>query len=554
MYTMSKPERPSLDFFQYWDSLGFFDNIQAILPPQFFVIFEIARVIFTSEFISDALSAIEDISKEEKIEAPDRDETILINRLERISPLSDNMEIDMYRTIYDMKKALPRELALDDDIFDIKLFTKSLLVQRFYETESDKFKPISTLRDESGKDANKFEQKFYLLLDSSRSMDMRMRLFFSKCLVAEFLRRKFNSNAKIFFRQFDSSLGKLIKLDKKEDFPFLVEEILYTTTGGTSTNLQDAVYQAIDDINYDKEMINAEILVVTDGISRIEKFKLQEKLGDIKLNVLKIGKDLVEANFYDIQQMVSHNNLDFDPSRLNINDIKRKMEKTDDETVLSVSERRAYRGLLDYSERVFQDLKEVSNRFIEIPDLEPSRLFELTDEGLDFIETTADEYDRMNFDGKPIGEMTRLYKKAFFLSEYIELLLEHGNNSNNHILSMSYEKLKKIRQRMLNDPLLYDIITREKGYDEDKKTMKLSRREAKKRLKEMQLQNKALSTKEMKQAQMLMVMDVGEGSVGQFLKLLLVKLWQLITKIAAFAAGKKKSGEDDEEQGGGFGS
>ncbi len=160
----------------------------------------------------------------------------------------------------------------------------------------------------------------------------------------------------------------------------------------------------------------------------------------------------------------------------------------------------------------------------------------------------------MNFDGKPIGEMTRLYKKAFFLSEYIELLLEHGNNSNNHILSMSYEKLKKIRQRMLNDPLLYDIITREKGYDEDKKTMKLSRREAKKRLKEMQLQNKALSTKEMKQAQMLMVMDVGEGSVGQFLKLLLVKLWQLITKIAAFAAGKKKSGEDDEEQGGGFGS
>ncbi len=203
---------------------------------------------------------------------------------------------------------------------------------------------------------------------------------------------------------------------------------------------------------------------------------------------------------------------------------------------------------------MFQDLKEVSNRFIEIPDLEPSRLFELTDEGLDFIETTADEYDRMNFDGKPIGEMTRLYKKAFFLSEYIELLLEHGNNSNNHILSMSYEKLKKIRQRMLNDPLLYDIITREKGYDEDKKTMKLSRREAKKRLKEMQLQNKALSTKEMKQAQMLMVMDVGEGSVGQFLKLLLVKLWQLITKIAAFAAGKKKSGEDDEEQGGGFGS
>jgi len=75
--TISKPDRPSLDFFDYWDALGFFDNVQAILPPQFFIIFEIARVIFTPEFISDALSAIEDISREEKVEAPDRDETIL---------------------------------------------------------------------------------------------------------------------------------------------------------------------------------------------------------------------------------------------------------------------------------------------------------------------------------------------------------------------------------------------------------------------------------------------------------------------------------------------
>ncbi len=545
--TLSKPERPSLDFFEYWDALGFFDNVQAILPPQFFIIFEIARVIFTQEFISDALSAIEDISREEKVEAPNRDETILINRVERVSPLSDNMEIDFYHTIYDLKKTLPRELALDDDMFNMKLLTRSLLVQRFYETEADKFKPISTLRDESGKDANKFEQKFYLLLDSSRSMDMKMRLFFAKCLVAEFLRRKFNSKAKIFFRQFDSKLGDLIKLEKKEDFPFLVEEILYTTTGGTSTNLQEAIYQAIEDIKYDKEMINAEILVVTDGISKIEKFKLQERLGEIKLNVLKIGKDLVEANFYDMMQIVNMNRLDFDPSRLNINDIKRKMEKTNnDESVLSATEKRAFRFLLDYSERVFQDLKDISNQFIEIPDLEPTRLFQLTDEGLDFIETAADEYDRIDFEGKEIAELTRLYKKAYFLSEYIELLMEYGENVSHQTLNVAYEKLRKIRQRMLNDPLLYDIITREKGYDEDKKTMKLSRREARKRLKEMQLKSKNLTTRDMKRAQMLLTMDVGEGSMGQFIKLLLVKLWQLVMKGVDLVLRRKK--DSDEEQ------
>ena len=275
----SQPERPSLDFFEYWESLGFFENLQVILPPRFLIIFEIARVIFTPELISDALSAVEDISKEEKIEAPDRDESILINRLDRVSPLSDNMELDNYRTIYDLKKALPRELTWESDIFNMKLMTRTLMVTRFYESDSDQFRPISTTRDETGRDATRFDQKFFLLLDRSRSMDFKMRSFFSKCLVAEFLRRKINSNAKIFYRPFDSTVGKLFKLEKKEDFARLIEDVLFTTTGGTSTNLQEAIFQAISDIRYDKEMINSEILVITDGISKIEKFKLKERLG-----------------------------------------------------------------------------------------------------------------------------------------------------------------------------------------------------------------------------------------------------------------------------------
>ena len=82
--------------------------------------------------------------------------------IEKVSPLSDRMEIDAYRTINEIKKALPRELAQDDDIFDIKLLTKSLLVQKFYESEADSFKPISTSRDESGKDAQQHEGIFWI--------------------------------------------------------------------------------------------------------------------------------------------------------------------------------------------------------------------------------------------------------------------------------------------------------------------------------------------------------------------------------------------------------
>jgi Mg-chelatase subunit ChlD len=545
--SIGRPQRPSLEFFDYWDSLGFFDNLQVILPPKFFVIFEIARVVFTPDLLSDALAAIEDISREEKMQAPDRDESIMVNRVERVSPLSDIMEIDSYRTIYDLKKALPRELALDDDMFDIKLATRTLLVQKFRETQADKFRQISTMRDESGKQANRFEQKFYLLLDRSRSMELRMRSFFSKCLVSEFLRRKLNSNAKIFYRPFDTKPGDLFKIEKKEDFPFLVERVLLTTTGGTSTNLQQAVYQAVSDINFDKEMINAEILVVTDGISKIDKFEMKQKLGNIKLNVLKIGDDLAEPDFFEMKKTLDFEKIDFNPASVNIKDIKRKLSDSNrDEEVLTPTERRAYRYLLDYSEKMFRDLRDVANRFVEIPDLQPMDLFTLTDDNLDFIESTVDNLLQRDYTDKTIEEMQRLYKQAYFLCQYIELLMENGDNAANPILQNAYNKLKLARQKMLQDPSLLKLVTGVKGFDEEKKTLKLARKEMRKKLKEMQLTSKTLTSKEMKKAQMVLTMDFGEGgSMGQFLMLIFIKLWEFLKKILLFWRKKDPDGEEN---------
>lgn len=43
------------------------------------------------------------------------------------------MEIETYKNIIDLKRTLPRELAMDDDIFNAKLFTKTLMVQKYYE-------------------------------------------------------------------------------------------------------------------------------------------------------------------------------------------------------------------------------------------------------------------------------------------------------------------------------------------------------------------------------------------------------------------------------------
>ncbi len=528
--SISRSYKPSTNFFEYWDALGFFDNLATMLPREFLTIFEIARVVFTPETVSDALTAIEELSREERMKAPNRDESILINRKEISSPLSDTMEIAFFKTIYDLKKSLPRELAQEDDIFDIKLLTKTLQVQKFYKSEYDQYKPITTSRDETGKTANRFEQKVYLLLDRSRSMDLKMRSFFSKCLVAEFLRRKMNTNAMIFFRSFDSDVGDLHRLGEKEDFPLLIEKVLLTTTGGRSTNLQFAIEQAIEDIKRDKDIMRSEILVVTDGISKIDRFKILRLLGDIKLNILKIGQDLAEPNFIDKEFTLQRKYAAAEPSQLSINDIRKKLSDAERGSAhLNAHEKRGLRYLLEISEQMLNDLKEVAYRFIELRDLKQEDLFKVTDETLDFIITAVDEFERIDLERLSIDELKRLYKQAYFLNQYLELLLELSENRKNPHLQNAHERLQQIRERLLHEPTLYDMVTRAR-LDEEKEILKLARKEVKKKRKEIS-RSRPLTAEEIKRAQLMLTMNAGEGTPGQLLRVLLLKLWEALKNL-----------------------
>ena len=549
----SREDKQNLDFIDYWDSLGFFDNIRAVLPPQFFILFDIARMIFTDEASADALEAIEDISREEKVYQPDRDESIQVNRVEKIAPLSDIMELDTFRSINELKKALPRELAQDDDMFNVKLLTKSLIVQKFYETESDRFKPVSTSRDRTGKDANRFEQKFYILLDRSKSMEYKMRSFYSKCIVAEFLRRKLNSKAMLFYRPFDTKPGRLTRVEKIEDFPLLIERILLTTTGGKSTNLEAAISQAISDINYDKEMMKSEILIVTDGISKIDRNKMKIMLGDIKLNVLKIGDELAEPDYFDMEAFLRNENINFDPSSINIRDVKdevHRIKNNESDSTLSLTQKRAYRFIWDYSEKMFKDLRELAYKYIEIGDMHNDDLFKVTDENMSRIKESIENFNTADISDLDIDGKTRLYKQVSFLAQYVQMLIENGNQEHAE-LNRSLDRLQDIRNRMIKDPDLLFTIINVKELCEDKKTMKLARKEARMLMKNMQLENRKLSIDEMKKGQVFLTMDVGEGSMGQFLLLLMIKAAQFIRGLfdkAVEPLKRKSKPSDDEEE------
>lgn len=533
------------DFFEYWDSLGLFDNIQVILPPQFLVLFEIARNLFTDRTSADAFNAIEEISKEEAVYIPEREQSISVNRIERHVPLSDKMEIETYKNIIDLKRALPRELAMDDDIFSAKLFTRTLMVQKHYESESDHFKPVTTLINESGRDANRFEQIFYILLDTSRSMDMHMRSFYSKCIVAEFLRRKLNTNARLFFRTFDTQTGDLHKIEKKEDYPFLIEKVLFATTGGVSTNLQKAVYQAIDDINYTKDMANAEILVVTDGVSRIDPDDMIAKLGNIKLHVLKIGEDMPEPDFYEIKSAFAGEGVDFDPTSIKLKDVKNIINNPESmEKPLSAYEKRAYRLILDYSNRMFKDLKRVAKNYIEVGDLKTEGLYDVSYENLENLFHWIKKLESTDPRFLTGDEKERLYKQVFFLGQYLKMLIEYGK-TNQVELKAFYSRIEKLKSELMKDTELFLLIVRAGKYHEDKKKLKLDRKEARKLMKNMSMKKQKITTEDMKRAQLTFSFEPGEGSVGMLFKLLFIKLMQFLKALFTDPKSlfKKEKGE-----------
>ena len=531
------------DFFGYWDSLGFFENVQVILPPQFMVLFEIARTLFSERSSLDALNAIEQISTEDKVYVPDRTESISVNRIERLAPLSDRMEIENYKNIIDLKRTLPRELAVDDDIFNAKLFTKTLLVQKFYESESDNFKPVSTMKNEQGREANKFEQLFYILLDTSRSMDVRMRGFYAKCIVSEFLRRKLGSNAKLFFRTFDTNVGDLYKVEKKEDYPYLIEKVLLSKTGGVSTNLQKAVYQAVNDINYTKDMINSEILVVTDGVSKIDVQEMLEKLGKIKLHVLKIGGDLPEPDFYEMKSELAHEKVDFDPSSINIREIKELMENPHEmDRPLSVTEKRIYRLMLDNSDRIFKNLKKVSKNYIEVGDINNEKLYDASNENLENIFHWVKKLESADLQYLNIDDKERLFKQAYFLEQYIRMLHDLGSKNKSE-LKVLLDRIENVKSKFMKDNELFMLIVRSGKYHEDKKKLQLDKKELKKLLKQMTLNNEKLTLKNMRKAKLTLSFQFGEkGSAGKLILLLLIKLAEFIFRIITypFRRAKKK--------------
>ncbi|MFA5519008.1 MAG: hypothetical protein WDA74_07125, partial [Spirochaetota bacterium] len=344
-------------------------------------------------------------------------------------------------------------------------------------------------------------------------------------------------------------VGKMYKVEKREDFPFLIEHVLLTTTGGVSTNMQKAVFRAVDDINFTKDMLNSEILVVTDGISKIDPDEMSQKLGNIKLHVLKIGDEVPEPDFYEMEIALSSENIDFDLSSVSFNQIKEHIrQNSGDKSDKATDYEKVVRLWVEQSDKILGDLRRISRKFIQVGDLKSDTVFDISEKNIENIFLMIKKFESLKIKKMNIDEKIAIYRQVFFLGQYVKMLLQNSGKNDAELKGLLH-KIEAVKTRLMDDRELFLFIVRSGQYHEDKKKLKLDRKEARKMMKNMKMENKKLTLKEMREAKLMFTFD-GEdgGGGGKLLILLLIKFVEFTKKVALYPLGLFRKNEDNDEQ------
>ena len=282
------------------DDINFFlpDGYQNIiketnLSKEIIQIFYIARVIFnplSDHPIKGRLSNL--WNREKKKFLPDEKEVKTDIEETSIGNFIDVKKIENFSQIANL---LPRDLLIYPDkiLFD-KLLKRQLYIKSFQDPK-EKTISVSTLVDGVQQKLNR-SQKVYILFDNSTSMssDNINKFFTAKAVALEYLRKVAPENPQIYFRSFHSELGELIKTKTTEDVQELIKYIINLTTGGGHiTIVGDAIFHAIEEIESDPDLKDAEILVITDGCGPISD-KISSKTKKIKCNIILIPDTDIE--------------------------------------------------------------------------------------------------------------------------------------------------------------------------------------------------------------------------------------------------------------------
>jgi len=200
---------------------------------------------------------------------------------ERDSPIpADNMDVGIVENPEEVASALSSELAMEE--IAPELFYKKLLAGETLKREwREKYKrPMPATGDE--------KQYTHVLLDVSGSMDSKDgRGAMARALAIAFLKKGCDEGAQFLLRPFAGSPGNLLKGEEQHELTDIVRTLLRLSMDDGGTDIQEALERAVADIEADGEFGKADLLLLTDGESKMG----ENPLGKVDLHTIIVGGD-----------------------------------------------------------------------------------------------------------------------------------------------------------------------------------------------------------------------------------------------------------------------
>lgn len=395
------------------DYLELFKSFGKAIPPVFWQILKLARVIRTEQIYSEQLNklwqettGIGDEKTKESFTVPiisSHDPYLVVRRIKGLDELHMVEPTDMALHSFD-------DLCLAAD--EGKLMIRDLDRENM---ENYQMQIRSVGVSASKQRCLNFDQKLYLLLDRSFSMKELHRLLFAKTLLVEYFRLKKRSSAQLFFRGFDYKPSEVFLTKNLGDYEKVLKELIFSQPAGKGTDIEAALKTAIYDIKFHSPFREADILLVTDCLSRIDPELINREKENIKIHIVKIGRDEQEPDQSEIKELANRDYL---------------LEKPDIQRL--------------YSDKLHQSFKQISDLFLEIDDIDASLLIP-DDSDLDFVRKEIEylesypSYDEM--------QAIELFKRTATLLDFCYLMAD-GLEPKSQICSATKELVQSLERLM----------------------------------------------------------------------------------------------------------
>lgn len=189
---------------------------------------------------------------------------------------TDTMDVGQARSIEEAPRIFPLQWLWEEvepAWFYTKLAQQELLLPRWRQVEGQ---PAAAASGTAGRKhdpqraATEFaRQHAYLLLDTSSTMqDHDRRGTIARGLALAFLRKGYREGAHLNLRPFAAEVGQRLSGDRREDFFAMVRRVITVPNAG-QTRIQAALERAVKDLQEADACRGAQIVLITDGISRL---------------------------------------------------------------------------------------------------------------------------------------------------------------------------------------------------------------------------------------------------------------------------------------------